>query len=1058
MTLAEPEQLPPPIRELLKRFVRRRRRIAIARAVGIALALAALWLLAWGVVDRLFPLHWIVRSILLLKLVAIVMLVLARPLRALLRRQVDWPQAAKQIEQRDPRFGEALATVVSQRSNGSSGRASPQLLDRLSEQVVSELGNSRQIARKLARVRPAVTALAAGVAAGFILFDLSLWPWLGLSQLLARQVMPLGSVPPVTTTRLEVLTGAAQVVQGRPLTIIARATPPDSAAPTLRTTIDGQTWSSIPMTAASDGSLFFTLASVTRDMRYQVAAGDALSALHEVRVLRQPVVREVRLRLTYPAYIGREPLELVSGGVIEAPMGTLAQAWLVASEPLSDAWITLNGQRLGTMPASDPHVRQAEFEILSDATCSVELQSDRGVRGSGSGELVIRAIADRPPIARIMLPEVPWIARPRDLLEIPYQWADDYGVATLEALVRINDAQPLRLPIDRPDDARRGDRVLRLDLAELRVAAADSLGVTLVATDGAGQSSSAPPCQVIVGSRALAPADRRLAMALRDAERQAKSVVSQLASVDSGRAQARTAAAGEAAQRVVDALLRAVSDADEARWSALAELVDAAQQQAASIEAQGAADPSGLPRERLDAMRRNAEHVHTRIATLWHAQVSAMIHGMQAVQRELPQARAAPLAAVMQADAAEIGLDPGSADFSKHLAERVQAAEQLVAAARGIDLVQVAREWSEGEDPSRHVFAERLFAAAQVLERRGQAQRARDLRLASRAARNIDARVDRLSAAGHDMRAAYVGALGTLVAPDAGESSSVDRARQAMRGWAGEVDVLAGASDPATGPAEPDARRRVDATTQRTRAAETAGNQQQALGAIRRAQEALARMPELLDKTVQAGDWLRQTQELAQEADRAVQSAASDQQPAARRALAVAQAQVLDASKALEDVAQSLDPDYTWTMGRELEAFAPQTLSAVWPIEQELAPALEALADAVQSRDVDAAEQSTGDARHAIALVQDGLRDARQAMLERDPLVAARWFAQQVNARSTTQPEASLPRSARPGPPRDRMPNWRDAAGAPGDAETDLPGYQDALRAYFQLLGESPAE
>jgi hypothetical protein len=126
MTLAEPEQLPPPIRELLKRFVRRRRRIAIARAVGIALALAALWLLAWGVVDRLFPLHWIVRSILLLKLVAIVMLVLARPLRALLRRQVDWPQAAKQIEQRDPRFGEALATVVSQRSNGSSGRASPQ--------------------------------------------------------------------------------------------------------------------------------------------------------------------------------------------------------------------------------------------------------------------------------------------------------------------------------------------------------------------------------------------------------------------------------------------------------------------------------------------------------------------------------------------------------------------------------------------------------------------------------------------------------------------------------------------------------------------------------------------------------------------------------------------------------------------------------------------------------------------------------------------------------------------------------------------------------------------
>jgi hypothetical protein len=1037
-------QLPQDIRELLERFVRRRRRLALARALGLALALAALWLLAWGLVDRLVGLHWIVRIVLLGMLGAALATVLLRPVRALLRR-IDFNGAARQIEQRDGRFREALATVVSQRLARGPALASPQLVDHLVNQVQSDLPNPRHAARRLVPIRPAATALAAALTSLLVVFDLCLWPWLGLPQLLARQLMPLAGVPRVTTTRLEMITGSTQVVQGRPLTIIARANPPEPAAPVLRVTVDGRTFSSIPMTAAPDGTLVYTLAAVTRDTAYQVVAGDAVSPVYQVQVLRRPVVRDLRITLSYPEYLGREPLSLASAGDIEAPLGTRATVSIVASEPLADAWIWLNDIRLDSRATADAHVRQADIDVSIDGSYAIELISERGVRGESSTDRRVRGIPDRPPIARTLLPEALSLLRPGDSLIVDYQCADDYGLGSVAALVQVNQATPARLPLAIGDDPRRCEGSFRLDLAGMNVAVGDVVQASVAASDRLGQSGVAPQHRLLVCPYALSPEQRRCAAALRQAAHAARAVVSELSVADPGdrrKAIAATSSAFDSAQALVAALLRAGVGARAGdRADLVARLVDEAQVQASRLEQlssdAGIMDIATVRSQIADA-HTLARGISSRVTTMWEGQAGAAALAAELSRRQLPADRAPELIGVVASFATDLLIDPAAPDLPEQLRARVQAAEQLASQSPPVDFAQAAQQWAGADRPAEQLLAERLSAAARAQEARADASavRTRDLQLASRAARSIDVRVATGTGPGPEVRQEYASALQILLDKDAAQAG-IERARQAMRGWAGETEPPRGQS-----PVEPP-RHAVAPRAEPAARTQPAGSDspQQALAAIRRAQEALARMPELLDRSEQSADWLRETKQRVREAEMALQAAGPEQQPASRRALAAAAAQAAEAAKALSDIGHSLDPEYTWTMARELEALAPQAQAAIAPLEQELGPALDELHDAIEAADPHRAQASAGDVRYALALAQDGLRDARQAMLERDPLVAARWFAQQ--APGTSSPSAP--------PPGARGPE-------PAAVDLDLPGYEQSLRLYFQLLEASESE
>jgi hypothetical protein len=155
-------------------------------------------------------------------------------------------------------------------------------------------------------------------------------------------------------------------------------------------------------------------------------------------------------------------------------------------------------------------------------------------------------------------------------------------------------------------------------------------------------------------------------------------------------------------------------------------------------------------------------------------------------------------------------------------------------------------------------------------------------------------------------------------------------------------------------------------------------------------------LPQQLGRLEESARWAAEARARAEQASRQADATPPDRQSAARHAASVAQANADEAGEWLEQVGQEVDSERVWKVTSELRAYAPETAPAVAPLERRLTPALMWLRLSIEKRDADGARRAAGEARRAIAAVQDGLRDARQALLDRDPLVAARWFAEQA--------------------------------------------------------------
>src|SRR4029079_9294822 len=88
--------------------------VELARAVSLALLVAMLWLLAWGTGDRFLALPTLFVVICVAVLLPVLVALLRPSVMVMLGSRLDWLEAAQQLERRDPRFNQVLATGVSQ--------------------------------------------------------------------------------------------------------------------------------------------------------------------------------------------------------------------------------------------------------------------------------------------------------------------------------------------------------------------------------------------------------------------------------------------------------------------------------------------------------------------------------------------------------------------------------------------------------------------------------------------------------------------------------------------------------------------------------------------------------------------------------------------------------------------------------------------------------------------------------------------------------------------------------------------------------------------------------
>jgi hypothetical protein len=298
---------------------------------------------------------------------------------------------------------------------------------------------------------------------------------------------------------------------------------------------------------------------------------------------------------------------------------------------------------------------------------------------------------------------------------------------------------------------------------------------------------------------------------------------------------------------------------------------------------------------------------------------------------------------------------------------------------------------------------------------------------------------------------------------------------------------------------------------------DAAESRQRATEAISRAQEKLASVPMQLSTAGQLAQSVAETSSRLRAAEHEAASAPEARQESAQRVAGMIKSELAEARQSFDAALKPLGDRAADELVESLRPFTPDTSLAVTSVEEYLKEALAdlrgALSRSTEGGDRAGVEVASQRVRDAVAQAQDALRDAQAQVIERDPLVSARWFARAaadalasappnkptavahqrktLEALSKAAAEAlRRSKNARlsqvPGYAPLYLPpaagGWNDADGRfsgerflpalpgmrdwgrlrerPGEAvdapvrESEPPGYGDALRTYFEVLGK----
>jgi hypothetical protein len=282
-----------------------------------------------------------------------------------------------------------------------------------------------------------------------------------------------------------------------------------------------------------------------------------------------------------------------------------------------------------------------------------------------------------------------------------------------------------------------------------------------------------------------------------------------------------------------------------------------------------------------------------------------------------------------------------------------------------------------------------------------------------------------------------------------------------------------------------------------------------AMASIQAAQKRMEQLQKALNEARQAAHNRDQAAARAAAAEKAMTAATQPSaQAAAKSALDKANAERKSAEARRSKAASTADPNSASEASRWLKGISPQADKAAEQIDQQLAPSMHQLQSAMQSQQPgssSSADRAASSAEKAAQAVQQQLAEAQRALVQQDPLAAARWFAQtaagelasekpDMQATSSAQRDASaalaqawhlsthqaaldrLSRSATIQSILNEHPQAAQSVSAPDspavasqwgrlhdrDAQTinasarddDPADYQEALKAYFEALNK----
>jgi hypothetical protein len=512
-----PAALPEDIVRTLRRLIRRARVVLFVRGCFAVAAVALASILGAMAVDAgvTFFAAW-PRWVLSLSALAATLLAALGFLVLPLRRIFTLAGVARAVEARHPELHERVSSAVELLAS----KDAPEL--RGSASLIAALAGQAVLDAKAVRTRREVTlrsarpfVLAALGLAAVLAGVFALWPQQA-SHVWARVLAPYQDLPNVLGQQLSIRPGDAVIATGEELEVEVEISNKAVSSADLHTGLAGGLdavvkMTSLPPREPGQPRFAYAFAPAAKSFRYRVRAGDALSRYYTVTVVPLPAVERFHLAYEYPAYTGRAREDRPEGeGEIRAVAGTVVEIRAATNTAVDSASLMVNGQAV-----AQAQVAQAEGKSV----CTFRYQLPRKLQGRWSIDMSkavspaggvgehrfaasteahsIDSVADAPPIARIISPEVTLLRlKPTDRLPVHFAAGDDFGISRAELLVDVDGKPqpPVALPL--PSDANGPLRLVQgktvLDLGEIAPPGSGQVAFSLRVLDNLPASLDGP--------------------------------------------------------------------------------------------------------------------------------------------------------------------------------------------------------------------------------------------------------------------------------------------------------------------------------------------------------------------------------------------------------------------------------------------------------------------------------------------------------------------------------------------------------------------------------------
>lgn len=492
----------PLILQKLEAFAQRRRKLIIRRGIYAAVATLLVAMMVVAFVDLAFVLPDVVRWSLSGAAYLAIIVVEWRSCWRLLLKSPGPRELARLVEHAEPGLREDLLSAVELGDEGGDVFDSEQFRSLVQSDVASRVEKLNMEELLPAKLLRRYTFIAGGIGlACIVAFALT---GAQLGTLMMRAMLPMANFARVSKVKVKIVEPSPaemRVAQGDTLPLIIELSGQSSNKATLETFTPSGGREVVPMTPLARDRFSATIQVGRENVYYRVRAGDALTKKYQLEAVARPAVVDFQKSYTYPAYSKLEPKTITEeNGDITALEGSQVELRLHTNQPVKEAELRMEqGKKNTVIPlVAQGDVLTAKVPIDVAGIYRVHLVgTESGFENKFSPEYELRVEPDLVPQVELELPKQDLILPSNEIVDVQGSAADDFALARVSQMVRINDGNWRETMLATAPGAKvKVER--RWDLFDQGVKPGDLVTMKLVAVDLKGNRAESRSLQVTI--------------------------------------------------------------------------------------------------------------------------------------------------------------------------------------------------------------------------------------------------------------------------------------------------------------------------------------------------------------------------------------------------------------------------------------------------------------------------------------------------------------------------------------------------------------------------------